>query len=139
MDCPIFPTAYLIALHNPYGDRDGVDAYAKHNIVAFSMEMVPRISRAQSMDVLSSQSNLTGYKAVIDGAANYGKAMPMLMTAAGGSIRPRSFVMGAGVAGLQAIATARRWGPSSPRPMCARPRRRRGSESWRVLHHGGSR
>ncbi|CAN0564439.1 unnamed protein product, partial [Laminaria digitata] len=65
--------AFLIGLHNPYGDRDGVDAYAARNITAFSMEMLPRISRAQSMDVLSSQSNLTGYKAVIDGAANYGK------------------------------------------------------------------
>ena len=102
--------ACLIALHNPYGDRDGVDACARHNIVAFSMEMLPRISRAQSMDVLSSQSNLTGYKAVIDGAANYGKAMPMLMTAAGRINPARVFVMGAGVAGLQAIATARRLG-----------------------------
>jgi NAD(P) transhydrogenase subunit alpha len=102
--------AYLIGLHNPYGDRDGVDDYAKKNIVAFSMEMVPRISRAQSMDVLSSQSNLTGYKAVLDGAANYGKAMPMLMTAAGRINPAKVFVMGAGVAGLQAIATARRLG-----------------------------
>ena len=102
--------AYLIGLHNPYGDRAGVDAYAAHNIVAFSMEMVPRISRAQSMDVLSSQSNLTGYKAVIDAAANYGKAMPMLMTAAGRINPAKVFVMGAGVAGLQAIATARRLG-----------------------------
>lgn len=102
--------AYLIALLNPYGDRDGVDDLAKNNIVAFSMEMLPRISRAQSMDVLSSQSNLTGYKAVIDGAANYGKAMPMLMTAAGRINPAKVFVMGAGVAGLQAIATARRLG-----------------------------
>lgn len=102
--------AYLIGLHNPYGDRAGVDAYAARNIVAFSMEMVPRISRAQSMDVLSSQSNLTGYKAVIDAAANYGKAMPMLMTAAGRINPAKVFVMGAGVAGLQAIATARRLG-----------------------------
>ncbi|MDE0780791.1 MAG: Re/Si-specific NAD(P)(+) transhydrogenase subunit alpha [Alphaproteobacteria bacterium] len=102
--------AHLIGLHNPYGDRAGVDDYAKKNIVAFSMEMVPRISRAQSMDVLSSQSNLTGYKAVLDGAANYGKAMPMLMTAAGRINPAKVFVMGAGVAGLQAIATARRLG-----------------------------
>ncbi len=102
--------AYLIALLNPYGDREGVDDLAKSNIVAFSMEMLPRISRAQSMDVLSSQSNLTGYKAVIDGAANYGKAMPMLMTAAGRINPAKVFVMGAGVAGLQAIATARRLG-----------------------------
>lgn len=102
--------AHLIALLNPYGDRDGVDDYAKHNITTFSMEMLPRISRAQSMDVLSSQSNLTGYKAVLDGAANYGKAMPMLMTAAGRINPAKVFVMGAGVAGLQAIATARRLG-----------------------------
>jgi len=102
--------AYLIALLNPYGDREGVDDLAKSNIVAFSMEMLPRISRAQSMDVLSSQSNLTGYKAVIDGAANYSKAMPMLMTAAGRINPAKVFVMGAGVAGLQAIATARRLG-----------------------------
>jgi len=102
--------AYLIALLNPYGDREGVDDLAKSNIIAFSMEMLPRISRAQSMDVLSSQSNLTGYKAVIDGAANYGKAMPMLMTAAGRINPAKVFVMGAGVAGLQAIATARRLG-----------------------------
>lgn len=102
--------AFLIALHNPYGDREGVDAYADKKIVAFAMEMLPRISRAQSMDVLSSQSNLTGYKAVIDAAANYGKAMPMLMTAAGRINPAKVFVMGAGVAGLQAIATARRLG-----------------------------
>lgn len=102
--------AYLIALHNPYGDPVGVEDYAGRNIVAFAMEMLPRISRAQSMDVLSSQSNLTGYKAVIDAAANYGKAMPMLMTAAGRINPAKVFVMGAGVAGLQAIATARRLG-----------------------------
>ncbi|MBO6783607.1 MAG: Re/Si-specific NAD(P)(+) transhydrogenase subunit alpha [Alphaproteobacteria bacterium] len=102
--------AFLIALLNPYGDRESVDALAEHNIVGFSMEMLPRISRAQSMDVLSSQSNLTGYKAVIDAAANYGRGMPMLMTAAGRINPAKVFVMGAGVAGLQAIATARRLG-----------------------------
>ena len=102
--------AMLIGLQNPYGDPSGVEAYAKRNITAFSMEMLPRISRAQSMDVLSSQSNLTGYKAVIDGAANYGRGMPMLMTAAGRINPAKVFVMGAGVAGLQAIATARRMG-----------------------------
>jgi len=102
--------AMLISLQNPYGDPVGVEDYAKHNIVAFAMEMLPRISRAQSMDVLSSQSNLTGYKAVIDGAANYGRGMPMLMTAAGRINPAKVFVMGAGVAGLQAIATARRMG-----------------------------
>ena len=102
--------AFLISLLNPHGDPDGVQACADGNIVAFSMEMLPRISRAQSMDVLSSQSNLTGYKAVIDAAAHYGKAMPMLMTAAGRINPAKVFVMGAGVAGLQAIATARRLG-----------------------------
>ncbi len=102
--------AMLIALQNPYGDPAGVEAYAKGNVTAFAMEMLPRISRAQSMDVLSSQSNLTGYKAVIDGAANYGRGMPMLMTAAGRINPAKVFVMGAGVAGLQAIATARRMG-----------------------------
>lgn len=102
--------AMLIALHNPYGDPIGVEAYAQRNLVAFAMEMLPRISRAQSMDVLSSQSNLAGYKAVIDGAAHYGRGMPMLMTAAGRINPAKVFVMGAGVAGLQAIATARRMG-----------------------------
>lgn len=102
--------AMLIALQNPYGDPAGVEAYVKGNVTAFAMEMLPRISRAQSMDVLSSQSNLTGYKAVIDGAANYGRGMPMLMTAAGRINPAKVFVMGAGVAGLQAIATARRMG-----------------------------
>jgi len=102
--------AILISLQNPYGDPVGVEDYAKRNLVAFAMEMLPRISRAQSMDVLSSQSNLTGYKAVIDGAANYGRGMPMLMTAAGRINPAKVFVMGAGVAGLQAIATARRMG-----------------------------
>ena len=102
--------AMLIALQNPYGDPAGVEAYVKGNVTAFAMEMLQRISRAQSMDVLSSQSNLTGYKAVIDGAANYGRGMPMLMTAAGRINPAKVFVMGAGVAGLQAIATARRMG-----------------------------
>ena len=102
--------AILIGLQNPYGDPGGVEAYAKRNITAFSMEMLPRISRAQSMDVLSSQSNLTGYKAVIDGAANYGRGMPMLMTAAGRINPAKVFVMGAGVAGLQAISIAKKLG-----------------------------
>jgi NAD(P) transhydrogenase subunit alpha len=102
--------AMLVALHNPFGDPVGVETYAEKNLVAFAMEMLPRISRAQSMDVLSSQSNLAGYKAVIDGAAHYGRAMPMLMTAAGRINPAKVFVMGAGVAGLQAIATARRLG-----------------------------
>lgn len=102
--------AVLIGLHNPFGDPIGVEHYAKKNIIAFAMELLPRISRAQSMDVLSSQANLAGYKAVIDAAAHYGHAMPMLMTAAGRINPAKVFIMGAGVAGLQAIATARRLG-----------------------------
>ncbi|MEK9661957.1 MAG: Re/Si-specific NAD(P)(+) transhydrogenase subunit alpha [Alphaproteobacteria bacterium] len=102
--------AILIGLHNPFGDPVGVEDYAKKNLIAFAMEMLPRISRAQSMDVLSSQANLAGYKAVIDAAATYGHAMPMLMTAAGRINPAKVFIMGAGVAGLQAIATARRLG-----------------------------
>jgi NAD(P) transhydrogenase subunit alpha len=102
--------AVLIGLHNPFGDPIGVEDYARKNIVAFAMELLPRISRAQSMDVLSSQANLAGYKAVIDAAAHYGHAMPMLMTAAGRINPAKVFIMGAGVAGLQAIATARRLG-----------------------------
>jgi len=98
--------AHLSALANP---KDA-DAYAKAGITAFAMELVPRISRAQSMDVLSSQSNLAGYKAVLDAAANYGRALPMMMTAAGTVPPARAFVMGVGVAGLQAIATAKRMG-----------------------------
>jgi NAD(P) transhydrogenase subunit alpha len=102
--------AILVALHNPFGDPIGVEHYAAKNIVAFAMEFLPRISRAQSMDVLSSQANLAGYKAVVDGAAEYGRAIPMMMTAAGRINPAKVFVMGAGVAGLQAIATARRIG-----------------------------
>ena len=100
----------LVALHNPFGDPIGVEHYAAKNIVSFAMEFLPRISRAQSMDVLSSQANLAGYKAVVDAAAEYGRGIPMMMTAAGRINPARVFVMGAGVAGLQAIATARRIG-----------------------------
>ncbi|MDH3739924.1 MAG: Re/Si-specific NAD(P)(+) transhydrogenase subunit alpha, partial [Alphaproteobacteria bacterium] len=100
----------LVALHNPFGDPIGVEHYAAQNIVSFAMEFLPRISRAQSMDVLSSQANLAGYKAVVDAAAEYGRAIPMMMTAAGRINPAKVFVMGAGVAGLQAIATARRIG-----------------------------
>ena len=100
----------LVALHNPFGDPIGVEHYAAKNIIAFAMEFLPRISRAQSMDVLSSQANLAGYKAVVDATAQYGRAIPMMMTAAGRINPARLFVMGAGVAGLQAIATARRIG-----------------------------
>ena len=100
----------LISFFWPAQNEQQMGLLAKKGTSVIAMDMVPRISRAQSMDVLSSQSSLTGYKAVIDGAANYGKAMPMLMTAAGRINPAKVFVMGAGVAGLQAIATARRLG-----------------------------
>ena len=95
---------------DPYGDRKNLDAMASQGVSAFSMELVPRITRAQSMDVLSSQANLAGYKAVVDAAQHFSRAFPMMMTAAGTVPAARVFVMGAGVAGLQAIATARRLG-----------------------------
>jgi len=102
--------AWLVASLNPFGERDRVDAYATLGIDALAMEFMPRITRAQSMDILSSQSNLSGYKAVLEAAAHYGRAFPMMMTAAGTVTAARVFVMGVGVAGLQAIATARRLG-----------------------------
>ncbi|MFQ5564337.1 MAG: Re/Si-specific NAD(P)(+) transhydrogenase subunit alpha [Parvularculaceae bacterium] len=102
--------ARLVGMLAPYADPDGLAAYAGAGVDAFAMELMPRITRAQSMDVLSSQSNLAGYKAAIDAAAYYGRAMPMMMTAAGSIAPAKVFVMGAGVAGLQAIATARRLG-----------------------------
>lgn len=102
--------AIVIATMDPYGHDDAVKAMAEAGISAFAMEFMPRITRAQVMDVLSSQANLAGYQAVIDGAAEYDRAMPMMMTAAGTVPAARVFVMGAGVAGLQAIATARRLG-----------------------------
>jgi len=102
--------AVLIGMLNPYGSRADLDAYARGNVTAMSMELVPRITRAQAMDVLSSQSNLAGYKAVLDAAEQFGRAFPMMMTAAGTVPPARVLVMGAGVAGLQAIATARRLG-----------------------------
>ena len=102
--------AWLIASLNPFGRRERVDEYAKAGIEALAMEFVPRITRAQSMDILSSQANLAGYKAVLDAAAEYGRAFPMMMTAAGTVSAAKLFVMGVGVAGLQAIATARRLG-----------------------------
>src|SRR5207253_4342787 len=102
--------AILIANLSALTNRDEVKAYADAGLIAFAMELVPRISRAQSMDILSSQSNLAGYKAVLDAAAEYGRAFPMMMTAAGTIAAARIFVMGVGVAGLQAIATARRLG-----------------------------
>ena len=104
------PGAWLAAILDPFGERARVDAYAAAGIEALAMEFMPRITRAQSMDVLSSQSNLAGYKAVIAAADAYGRAFPMMMTAAGTVVAARVFVMGVGVAGLQAIATARRLG-----------------------------
>ena len=100
----------LIAALNPFGQRERVDAYAAAGIQALAMEFMPRITRAQSMDILSSQANLSGYKVVLDAAAEYGRAFPMMMTAAGTVSAAKVFVMGVGVAGLQAIATARRLG-----------------------------
>lgn len=100
----------LAAILSPYADRAVVSQYAAQGVNAFAMEFMPRITRAQSMDVLSSQSNLAGYKAVIDAAALFGRAFPMMMTAAGTIAAARVLVMGVGVAGLQAIATAKRLG-----------------------------
>jgi NAD(P) transhydrogenase subunit alpha len=102
--------AIVAALLNPYQDKALVDALAKQGVSAIAMELIPRITRAQVMDALSSQANLAGYRAVIEAAAAYGKAFPMMMTAAGTVPAAKVFVMGAGVAGLQAIATARRLG-----------------------------
>ncbi len=102
--------AMVAALFDPFGAPKTVEAYAKAGFEALSMEFMPRITRAQSMDVLSSQSNLAGYKAVLAAADTYGRAFPMMMTAAGTVQAARCFVMGVGVAGLQAIATARRLG-----------------------------
>ncbi len=102
--------ALAIAVMDPFGQDDAVRAIAGRGVSAFSMELMPRITRAQVMDVLSSQANLAGYRAVIDASAEYGRALPMMMTAAGTVPAARIFVMGAGVAGLQAIATARRLG-----------------------------
>jgi NAD(P) transhydrogenase subunit alpha len=103
------PGAIVAALLDPY-DRSGVEPLAATGANLFSMEFMPRISRAQSMDVLSSQANLAGYKAVVDAASQFGQALPMMMTAAGTVPAAKAFIMGVGVAGLQAIATARRLG-----------------------------
>ncbi len=104
------PGAWIVAGLDPFGQRARVDAYAAAGFEALAMEFMPRITRAQSMDILSSQSNLAGYKAVIEAANAYGRAFPMMMTAAGTVSAAKCFVMGVGVAGLQAIATARRLG-----------------------------
>ncbi len=102
--------AVLVAMLQPLQQREQVKAYATAGIDAYAMELMPRITRAQSMDVLSSQSNLAGYKAVLDAAAVFGRAFPMMMTSAGTIAPARVFIMGVGVAGLQAIATAKRLG-----------------------------
>ena len=102
--------AIVVAAMDPYGNEAAVRAMADAGIAGFAMELMPRITRAQVMDILSSQANLAGYRAVIDGAAEYGRALPMMMTAAGTVPAARVFIMGVGVAGLQAIATARRLG-----------------------------
>ena len=106
----IKPGAGFASLLEPYGDRGVIEALAKAKIDALAMEFIPRISRAQSMDALSSQANLAGYRAVLEAANLYGRAFPMMMTAAGTVAAAKVFIMGVGVAGLQAIATARRLG-----------------------------
>jgi NAD(P) transhydrogenase subunit alpha len=104
------PGGVVIATMDPYGNEDAIAEMAGASLTAFAMELMPRITRAQSMDILSSQANLAGYQAVVDAASVYDRAMPMMMTAAGTVPAAKVFVMGAGVAGLQAIATARRLG-----------------------------
>ena len=104
------PGTTLVAILSPLQNREDVEAYAKAGLTTFSMDLIPRITRAQSMDILSSQANLAGYKAVIEAAVEYGHAFPMMMTAAGTIPPARAVILGAGVAGLQAIATARRLG-----------------------------
>ena len=100
----------LIGVLNPYNNKDKINNLVKKNINVLSLELLPRITRAQSMDILSSQANLAGYKAVIESFANFKKAIPMMMTAAGTIPAAKVLVVGAGVAGLQAIATAKRMG-----------------------------
>jgi NAD(P) transhydrogenase subunit alpha len=100
----------IIGVFNPYNNKEKIDTLVKKNIKVFSLELLPRITRAQSMDILSSQANLAGYKAVIESFANFEKAIPMMMTAAGTIPAAKVLVVGAGVAGLQAIATAKRMG-----------------------------
>jgi H+-translocating NAD(P) transhydrogenase subunit alpha len=102
--------ALVISIMDPYGNEVALKSLADAGVTAFAMELMPRITRAQSMDVLSSQANLAGYRAVIDASSEYGRAFPMMMTAAGTVPAARVFIMGVGVAGLQAIATARRLG-----------------------------
>jgi NAD(P) transhydrogenase subunit alpha len=104
------PGAAVVCIADPYGASDALNEFAAAGVRLFGMELMPRITRAQVMDVLSSQANLAGYRAIVDGAAEYGRALPMMMTAAGTVSAARIFIMGVGVAGLQAIATARRMG-----------------------------
>ena len=104
------PGQVLVGMLDPYQHPEQVAAYAKAGVIAFALELLPRTTRAQAMDVLSSQANLAGYRALIDGLAEFDRVMPMLMTAAGTVPPAKVFVIGAGVAGLQAIATARRLG-----------------------------
>ncbi len=104
------PGALVVGMIDPYGERGDLDALAGTGATLFSMEFMPRTTRAQSMDVLSSQANLAGYKAVVDGASMFGQALPLMMTPAGTVPAAKAFIMGVGVAGLQAIATARRLG-----------------------------
>ena len=104
------PGAVVAGMIDPFGERAGLEALAGSGGTVFSMELMPRTTRAQSMDVLSSQANLAGYKAVVDGAAMFGQALPLMMTPAGTVPAAKAFIMGVGVAGLQAIATARRLG-----------------------------
>ncbi len=106
----VHPGAAVIAIMDPYGQEKALKSLAKAQVQAFAMELMPRITRAQVMDVLSSQANLAGYRAVLEAAAEYGRAIPMMMTAAGTVPAAKIFIMGVGVAGLQAIATARRLG-----------------------------
>ncbi|MDB5668118.1 MAG: transhydrogenase subunit alpha [Alphaproteobacteria bacterium] len=106
----IAPGALVVGALDPFRNRQRIDGYAGNGLEALAMEFMPRITRAQSMDILSSQANLAGYKAVLDAAAEYGRAFPMMMTAAGTIAAAKLFVMGVGVAGLQAIATGRRLG-----------------------------
>src|SRR5215213_1445690 len=104
------PGQVMIGMLDPHMSREQVDGYAKAGVAAFAMELLPRTTRAQAMDVLSSQANLAGYKAMVDVMAAYSRVLPMMMTAAGTVTPAKVFVVGAGVAGLQAIATARRMG-----------------------------
>ncbi|SDO74081.1 NAD(P) transhydrogenase subunit alpha [Filomicrobium insigne] len=104
------PGAIVVAMLDPYGQRTEIETLAATKATLFAMELMPRTTRAQAMDVLSSQANLAGYKAVVDAASKFGGALPMMMTPAGTVPAAKTFIMGVGVAGLQAIATARRLG-----------------------------